>query len=85
MRGESVHRLVLGVGLAPAEVARQLRASVGLAEQPGLLVRTVEPGSPAAAAGLKVGDLLTQAAGGSPSPRSTTSTPPSTRPARAAG
>ena len=63
VRGESVHRLVLGVGLAPAEVARQLRASVGLAEQPGLLVRTVEPGSPAAGAGLKVGDLLTQADG----------------------
>ncbi len=63
VRGESVHRLVLGVGLAPAEVARQLRASVGLADQPGLLVRTVEPGSPADAAGLKVGDLLTHAAG----------------------
>ena len=63
VRGESVHRLVLGVGLAPAEVARQLRASVGLADQAGLLVRTVEPGSPAEAAGLKVGDLLTQAGG----------------------
>jgi S1-C subfamily serine protease len=64
VRGESVHRLVLGVGLAPAEVARQLRASVGLAEQPGLLVRTVEPGSPAAGADLRVGDLLTKADGG---------------------
>ncbi len=63
VRGESVQRLVLGVGLAPAEVASQLRASVGLAEQPGLLVRTVEPGSAADAAGLKVGDLLTAAAG----------------------
>ena len=63
VRGESVHRLVLGVGLAPAEVARQLRASVGLAEQPGLLVRTVEPGSPAADADLRVGDLLTKADG----------------------
>lgn len=63
VRGESVQRLVLGVGLAPAEVARQLRASVGLAEQPGLLVRTVEPGSPAAGADLRVGDLLTKADG----------------------
>ena len=61
VRGESVQRLVLGVGLAPAEVARQLRASVGLADQPGLLVRTVESGSPADQAGLKVGDLLTAA------------------------
>jgi S1-C subfamily serine protease len=61
VRGESVHRLVLGVGLAPAEVARQLRASVGLSDQEGLLVRTVEPASPAARAGVKVGDLVTRA------------------------
>ena len=63
VRGESVARLVLGVGLAPAEVARQLRASVGLADQPGLLVRTVEDGSAAARADLRVGDLITGAAG----------------------
>ena len=61
VRGESMQRLLLGVGLAPAEVARQLRRSVGLSDQPGLLVRTVEPDSPAEQAGLKVGDLLTQA------------------------
>ncbi|MEO7571498.1 MAG: trypsin-like peptidase domain-containing protein [Acidimicrobiales bacterium] len=61
VRGESVQRLVLGVGLAPAEVARQLRASVGLTDQPGLLVRTVEADSPADQAGLKVGDLITTA------------------------
>ena len=47
VRGESVHRLVLGVGLAPADVARQLRASVGLADREGLLVRSVAPDSPA--------------------------------------
>jgi serine protease Do len=46
-------------------VARQLRASVGLADQPGLLVRSVEAGSPAEAAGLKVGDLI-DGAGGQP-------------------
>jgi serine protease Do len=63
VRGESVQRVVLGVGLAPAEVARQLRASVGLADQPGLLVRSVEPGSPAEGAGVKVGDLVAAAAG----------------------
>ncbi|MEQ1786988.1 MAG: trypsin-like peptidase domain-containing protein, partial [Acidimicrobiales bacterium] len=61
VRGESTRRLVLGVGLAPAEVAQQLRASVGLPERAGLLVRTVVEGSPAAAAGVKVGDLLVQA------------------------
>ena len=63
VRGESVHRLVLGVGLAPADVARQLRASVGLADREGLLVRSVAPDSPAERAGLKTGDLITQAGG----------------------
>lgn len=63
VRGESVRRVVLGVGLATAEVARQLRASVGLADQAGLLVRSVEQASPAEAAGLKVGDLIAGAGG----------------------
>lgn len=65
MRGESVSRLVLGVGLAPAEMARQLRASVGLSGQDGLLVRVVEEASPADCAGLAVGDLITAAGGAS--------------------
>ena len=64
-RGESVGRLVLGVGLAPADVATKLRRSVGLPERTGLLVRAVEESSPAAAAGVLVGDLLI-VAGGSP-------------------
>jgi S1-C subfamily serine protease len=63
LRGESLDRLVLGVGLAPADVARQLRASVGLPEHEGLLVRVVADGSPADAAGLKAGDLLIGSAG----------------------
>lgn len=63
VRGESPTRLVLGVGLAPAEVSRQLRASVGLTDEPGLLVRSVAEGSPAAEAGVKVGDLLAGAGG----------------------
>lgn len=61
VRGESVHRLVLGVGLAPADVARQLRASVGLADRDGLLVRSVAPDSAAERAGIRSGDLLTAA------------------------
>jgi S1-C subfamily serine protease len=60
-RGESPRRLVLGGGLAPAEVAAKLRASVGLPARAGLLVRAVEDDSPAAQAGLQVGDLLTRA------------------------
>jgi serine protease Do len=63
VRGESVSRLVLGVGLAPADVARQLRASVGLPDHSGLLVRAVEPRSPADEAGLRLGDLITHAGG----------------------
>jgi serine protease Do len=53
----------LGVGLAPPHVARALFRSVGLAERDGLLVRVIEEGSPAAAAGLREGDLLVAAAG----------------------
>lgn len=63
VRGEAPRRLVLGVGLAPAEVAAKLRASVGLPERPGLLVRSVEEAGAAARAGIQVGDLLTAASG----------------------
>lgn len=59
--GGDHHRVVLGVGLAPAGVARRLRRSVGLPERDGLLVRGVEDGSPAQAAGLAEGDLLVAA------------------------
>jgi serine protease Do len=59
--GGDHRRVVLGVGLAPAGVARRLRRSVGLPERDGLLVRGVEDGSPAAEAGLAEGDLLVAA------------------------
>lgn len=62
-RGESVGRLVLGVGLAPADVATKLRRSVGLPERTGLLVRAVDETGPAATAGVLMGDLLVAAAG----------------------
>jgi len=61
--GESPTRRRLGVALAPAHVARRLRRSVGLPERDGLLVRGVEDGSPAQAAGIEPGDLLVAAAG----------------------
>ncbi|MHB8464815.1 MAG: S1C family serine protease [Acidimicrobiales bacterium] len=64
-RGESLRRVRLGVALAPAHAARRLRAAVGLAERDGLLIRGVESDSPAARAGLRLGDLLV-AAGGQP-------------------
>jgi serine protease Do len=62
-RGESVNRTRLGVAVAPAHVARRLRASVGLSERDGLLVRGVEDGSLADKAGIRAGDLVVSAAG----------------------
>jgi serine protease Do len=62
-RGESVSRTRLGVAVAPAHVARRLRASVGLSERDGLLVRGVEDGSLADKAGIRAGDLIVEAAG----------------------
>lgn len=60
-RGEAPRRERLGVAVAPAHVARRLRASVGLPERDGILVRGVEPGSAADRAGLREGDLLVRA------------------------
>ena len=64
-RGESPRRAHLGVAIAPPHVARRLRRSVGLPERDGLLVRAVEDGSPADAAGIERGDLII-ATGGTP-------------------
>jgi serine protease Do len=57
-RGEAVSPHRLGVAVAPPRVARRLRRAVGLPEQSGVLVRAVEDGSPADAAGIQQGDLL---------------------------
>jgi serine protease Do len=62
-RGESAERPRLGVAIAPNHVARRLRRSVGLPERDGILVRGVEDGSAAAAAGMEVGDLIVSAGG----------------------
>jgi serine protease Do len=61
--GESRSAPRLGVGVAPPGVARGLRQAVGLPEVEGLLVRAVEEGSAAEAAGLAEGDLIVEAAG----------------------
>ena len=62
-RGERRAPRRLGVAVAPPHVARRLRRAVGLPERDGVLVRAVEPSSPAARAGLERGDLLALAAG----------------------
>src|SRR5918999_1309188 len=62
-RGEAPASPRLGVAVAPPPVARRMRRAVGLPERDGLLVRAVEDGSPAAAAGIERGDLLVSAGG----------------------
>ena len=62
-RGETPSRARLGVAVAPPEIARRMRRAVGLPERDGLLVRGVEDGSPADAAGLQEGDLIVAAGG----------------------
>jgi len=56
--GERVERPRLGIAIAPPWVSHRMRAAVGLPQRDGLLIREVEADSPAAEAGLAVGDLL---------------------------
>lgn len=60
-RGETKDTPRLGVAVAPPRVARRMRRAVGLPERDGLLVRGVQDGSPAAAAGIERGDLIATA------------------------
>ena len=62
-RGEWIARPRLGIAVAPGHVARHLRRAVGLPDRDGILVRGVEPESPADAAGIREGDLIVAAAG----------------------
>jgi DNA-binding MarR family transcriptional regulator len=59
--GEGVEGL--GLVLAPAHVTIQMRQDVGLPQTPGLLVRSVQPDSRAASAGISAGDVLVEANG----------------------
>ena len=62
-RGERPRARRLGLAVAPPRAARRMRRAVGLPERPGVLVRAVEEGSPADAAGIARGDLVVAAAG----------------------
>jgi hypothetical protein len=59
--GPMVRRGFLGVGLT--ELTPELRTHFGAPEDAGVMVSSVEPGSPADKAGLEVGDILTRVDG----------------------
>jgi serine protease Do len=62
-RGEAPVRRTLGVGVVSSRAARRMRRAVGLPERDGLLVREVQVGGAAAAAGVEPGDLIVAAGG----------------------
>jgi serine protease Do len=62
-RGETAERPRLGIGIAPSWVALRMRRAVGLPDREGVLVREVEPGSPADRAGVAEGDLIVDVGG----------------------
>lgn len=61
MKGGTVKRGYLGVGIHPID--DDIAAALGLPKNQGEIVASVEPGGPAAKAGLKVGDVVTRVNG----------------------
>ncbi len=59
----SVKRGFLGVRSQPVEIPAEAQAALGRSQPAGLLLVGIEEGSPAAAAGLMVGDILVGIAG----------------------
>jgi serine protease DegQ len=57
-RDGKVKKGFLGVVVEPVELPEELANSAEVGQEEGLLVRSVEPGSPAKAAGLTMGDVI---------------------------
>jgi len=58
LRAGHVSRGYLGLGMQPVALPEALRRQLGLTQETGLIVVTVEPGGPAARAGVLLGDVL---------------------------
>jgi serine protease Do len=71
MKGERVHRGYLGVGIQP--MTDDIAASLKLPKDHGEIVARIEPGQPAARAGIQQGDVIVRAAGQDVSPDNTLS------------
>jgi len=71
MKGGPVRRGYLGVGIQP--VTDDIAAALGLPKDRGELISRVEPGQPAARAGLRQGDVVTRVNGKDVSPDQTLS------------
>ncbi|HEU5482095.1 MAG TPA: Do family serine endopeptidase [Sphingomicrobium sp.] len=70
-RGERPERGYLGVGLQPVD--DDIAASLGLPKDRGEIVRTVQPGTPAAKAGIQQGDVIISVNGKEVNPDETVS------------
>ncbi len=71
MRGAAVQRGYLGVGIQPLD--DDIAAALGLQSDQGELIGRVEPGQPAARAGLRQGDVVTKVNGREVTPDETLS------------
>jgi S1-C subfamily serine protease len=59
----TIPRAYLGVGTQPVELSEALRARLSLSQSTALIVVSVRPDSPAAIAGIMLGDLIVSIAG----------------------